>query len=155
MTPTLRIAIDHGLVNRAKDVEVSGVLAKAMLSPFDVPHTMEVIVDDKNHRFIFHYFGDDETTNKIGAHEPMRCLVGKVSGRLYEMSIYLDQTGNQMTPEILLPLIKDTISKLLKSKRRGRSNSISAVAAVLDAYSSELAAICHPRLTNGRAISTE
>jgi hypothetical protein len=73
---------------------INGVPISVSPSPYDVPEAVRSVYDESKRRFSieFQYIGE-EPLKSSDVDRGVRCLLGKNSGRLYGIDVYLDKAA--------------------------------------------------------------
>lgn len=137
-----RINIEQRTVNKAADQTLHDVTVKVMLSLFDVPHSVDTKFDKEARifRLIFDYIGDEEPSIKKQGDPAVSLLVGKNSGRLYEIDIAIDQLefkGDNSKYELVIDVAENSVKHHIITNPEA-SRSFEAVNRIFKNYSSEL-----------------
>jgi len=122
---TKKIELDPWSFTESEEQVVNGVKIRVGMSPYDVPESIEGSYDQEANRFVirFGYVGGNEPTVERGV-EPVVLMVGKRSGRLYEIRVHVTMLGvDAVLLEIneaidqLAQRVPDRIQNLEASKR--------------------------------------
>jgi len=106
------IELDASTISDDERSEVSGVEIRVGLSPFDIPDGVRGYYDDQRQRFVieFRYIGNHEEKVAGPKDGHITIMVGKTSGRLYEIHVDIDKVSSQ---GIKLTLLKPEVDKAL------------------------------------------